>query len=71
MLGPGGLERWDHQTVVSGRPKVAGGGVGLSVANLAILSLDLATFQTPLATFFSKKRQATNLASFLELLVTF
>ncbi len=27
----------------------------ISVANLANLSLDLATFQTPLATFFSKK----------------
>ncbi len=25
---------------------------GFSVANLATLSLDLATFQTPLATFF-------------------
>ncbi len=34
-----------------------------SVANLATLLLDLATFQTPLATFFflSKKRLATNL----------
>ena len=29
VLGPGGLERWDHQTVVRGRLKVAGGGVGL------------------------------------------
>ena len=29
VLGPGGLERWDHQTVVRGRPKVAGGGVRL------------------------------------------
>ena len=26
-LGAGALERWDHQTVVRRRPKVAGGGV--------------------------------------------
>ncbi len=35
-----------------------------SVANLATLSLDLATFQTPLATFKKKKHLATNLATF-------
>ena len=28
VLGPGALERWDHQTVVRRRP-YAGGGVGL------------------------------------------
>ncbi len=37
--------------------------VAASVANLATLSLDLATFQTPLAPFFFK-RLATNLATF-------
>ncbi len=43
-----------------------------SVANLATLSLDLATFQTPLATFFyKKKRLATNLATFGKTLATF
>ncbi len=34
-----------------------------SVANLATLSLDLAIFQTPLATFFPQKRLVTNLAT--------
>ncbi len=33
------------------------------VASLATLSLDLATFQTPQATFFPKKRLVTNLAT--------
>ncbi len=45
--------------------------VFLSVANLATLSLDLATFQTPLATFFFNKRLATNLATFGKTLATF
>ncbi len=42
-----------------------------SVANLATLSLDLATFQTPLATVFFFKRLATNLATFGKNLATF
>ena len=29
VLGPGGLERWGHQTGVRGGRKVAGGGGGL------------------------------------------
>ncbi len=45
--------------------------VAASVANLATLSLDLATFQTPLATFFFLKRLATNLATFGKTLATF
>ncbi len=44
--------------------------VPASVANLATLSLDLATFQTPLATFFLK-RLATNLATFGKILATY
>ncbi len=40
--------------------------------NLVILLLDLATFQTTLATFFSsKKHLATNLAIFKMYLATF
>ncbi len=43
-----------------------------SVDNLAILLLDLATFQTTLATFFSsKKHLATNLSIFKMYLATF
>ncbi len=42
-----------------------------SVANLATLSLDLETFQTPLATFLFLKRLATNLATFGKTLATF
>ncbi len=42
-----------------------------SVANLATLSLDLATFQTPLVTLFFLKRLATNLATFGKTLATF
>ncbi len=42
-----------------------------SVANLATLSLDLATFQTPLATFFFFNRLATNLVTFGKTLATF
>ncbi len=34
-----------------------------SVANLVTLTLDLATFQTPIATFFLQKILVTNLAT--------
>ncbi len=37
-----------------------------SVANLATLSLDLATFQTPLATFFTKKVTSDKSSDFLD-----
>ncbi len=49
---------------------MGGGGLLGSVANLTTLSLDLATFQTPLATFFLK-RLATNLATFGQTLAIF
>ncbi len=50
---------------------VKSAGVSSSVANLATLSLDLANFQTPLATFFFFKHLATNLATFRQTLATF
>ncbi len=37
-----------------------------SVANLATLSLDLVTFQTPLATYFSKKATSDKSSDFLD-----
>ncbi len=37
-----------------------------SVANLVTLSLDLATFQTPLVIFFSKKATSDESSDFLD-----
>ncbi len=37
-----------------------------NVANLATLSLDLAPFQTPIATFFSKKVTSDKSSDFLD-----
>jgi hypothetical protein len=56
-----------HWNIPSGDPDV----ITYSDANLAILLLDLATFQTTLATFLFKQHLATNFATLKNVFRTF